>query len=386
MIEAGREYHVNYEPGSFRDRAGRIFYAGDEVYRALSPKALVEWQALQGATFFRRLMADGKLIATQEASLVDAPEGEWVAVLRHERIPFVSYPYEWCFGMLRDAALLQLELLLAALAEGMTLKDATPYNVQWRGSQPVFIDTLSFRRLEPGEPWVGYRQFCQLFLYPLLMQAYKGIPFQPLLRGRIEGIEPRTIRRAFSVRDMLRPGVFVDVLLHALSQDRFDQSTSVNVRRELRSAGFSKELVVRNVQRLTRVVRGLPAPPSSSPWSGYAQSNSYDDADREEKERFVGRALGTRRWRLVWDLGANTGWYSRLAVAHAETVVALDVDHASVERLYQTTRETSATNPIALVYDVADLYKVAYTIPTAFAIAAENPADLERRQIHVSVD
>jgi len=108
------------------------------------------------------------------------------------------------------------------------------------------------------------------------------------------------------------------------------------------------------VRRLTRIVRGLPAPSTVSPWSGYAESNSYDDADRAEKEDFVARVLAARRWGLVWDLGANTGRFARLAVPHAEVVVALDADHASVERVYQTARETAATNPLALVYDLAD--------------------------------
>ena len=105
----------------------------------------------------------------------------------HERLPFVSYPYEWSFSMLKDAALLELRILSAALAENLTLKDATPYNVQWRGSQPVFIDVGSFEGLRDGEPWAGYRQFCMLFLYPLMLEAYRGIPFQPWLRGNIDG-------------------------------------------------------------------------------------------------------------------------------------------------------------------------------------------------------
>src|SRR5206468_3819805 len=106
-------------------------------------------------------------------------------------LPFVSYPYEWPFEMLRDAALLQLGLIEEALAEDVVLKDGTPYNVQWRGAEPVFVDVGSFERLPPGEPWAGYRQFCMLFLYPLMLQAYRGIAPQPWPRGSLEGIEPR---------------------------------------------------------------------------------------------------------------------------------------------------------------------------------------------------
>ena len=102
-------------------------------------------------------------------------------------MPFVSYPYEWPFSMLKDAALLQLELNRRALAHDLTLKDASPYNVQWRGAEPVFIDVGSFERLRRDEPWAGYRQFCMLYLYPLMMQAYKGLPYHALLRGSVDG-------------------------------------------------------------------------------------------------------------------------------------------------------------------------------------------------------
>jgi len=163
MPEAG------VEPGSFRDRSARVFIQDDEVFRGLNERALEQWNTLSATAFFRRFVADGGLVGTERLDPAEralpAFAADWAAVLRHERIPFVSYPYEWSFGMLRDAALLQLDLLLAALDEGMTLKDASAYNVQWRGAKPVFVDVASFERRPPGEPWIGYRQFCQLFLY-----------------------------------------------------------------------------------------------------------------------------------------------------------------------------------------------------------------------------
>ena len=131
-------------------------------------------------------------------------DGRWAGLLRHERIPFVSYPYEWTFGMLKEAALLQLELLLAALDECLVLKDATPYNVQWRGTEPVFIDVGSFERLRPGEPWAGYRQFCMLYLYPLMLQAYRGVPYHAWLRGSLDGIAPSEARALLPARRISR--------------------------------------------------------------------------------------------------------------------------------------------------------------------------------------
>ena len=142
-------------------------------------------------------------------------------VLRHERIPFVSYPYEWTFSMLKDAALVQLDLLLAALDQGLILKDSTPYNVQFRGARPVFVDIGSYERQRDGEPWIGYRQFCMLYLYPLLLQATKGVPFQPWLRGSIDGITPAQMRALMSFRDRFRKGMFTNVFLHAKLEQRY---------------------------------------------------------------------------------------------------------------------------------------------------------------------
>jgi hypothetical protein len=113
--------------------------------------------------------------------------------------------------MLQDAALLQLDLLIAALDEGMTLKDATPFNAQWIGTRSVFIDTASFTRAEAGIPWLGYRQFCEMFLYPLLLQAYKDVPFHPWLRGSLDGLDAGHVNQLMSLRDRLRPGVFTHV-------------------------------------------------------------------------------------------------------------------------------------------------------------------------------
>jgi hypothetical protein len=349
-----RSRRVEFEPGSFRDRTGRVFYAGDAVYRALTPRGLAEWEALAASRFLPRLLAAGDVVATDRAAPPPDLDGSWAGLLRHERVPFVSYPYEWCFGMLQAAALLQLELLEAALGEGFSLKDATPFNVQWRGCRPVFIDLLSFYRLQPGEPWVGYRQFCEQFLYPLLLAAYRGVAFQPWLRGRLEGIPPHEADRLLGGFTRFRRGVFTHVYLHARSEARYDRATTRNVKRELAAAGFHRQLILANVRRLTRLVRGLESPWRGSLWASYGDDPGYAAEDREEKERFVGAAARDIRPALVWDLGANTGVYSRLAAEDAGYVVALERDLPAVERLYEEGRAAGRGNVLPLVFDVAD--------------------------------
>ena len=206
---------------SFRDRLGRVFQFRKQVYRALAAAAYEDWQVLSKAPFFQEEVKKGRIVPTQEVDSENWPaelnQQGWVACLEHERIPTISYPYEWSFGMLRDAALLQLELLQKALLAGLTLKDGTSYNVQFRGCEPVFIDIPSFQIRQEGEGWLGYRQFCQLNLYPLLLEAYRGIPFQPWLRGSLEGIEPQWMRSQVTWWDLLfRKGVWSHVVLHAM--------------------------------------------------------------------------------------------------------------------------------------------------------------------------
>ncbi len=214
--------------------------------------------------------------------------------------------------MLKDAALLHLELLAAALVEDVVIKDGTAYNIQWRGTRPVFIDVASFERLSPGHPWAGYRKFCQTFLFPLMMQAYKHVPFQPWLRGRLNGISPQECRNVMSFRDLFRRGVATHVFLHAWLDAR-QTFQDFDVLQDLPAAGFGKEQILRNVDRLIGLVRRLEWSPPESAWSGYADANTYAPADQRRKEDFVRNVTGSRRWKLIWDLGCNTGTYSRIA-------------------------------------------------------------------------
>jgi SAM-dependent methyltransferase len=344
------------DPGSFRDWDSRVFYDDGRVLRALSPAGLESWHAVARSRFFAEAVAAGRVVETREVEDVDlgvVPLPGTAGVLEHERVPFVSYPYEWPFSMLKDAALLQLDLLGHALAEDMTLKDASSYNVQWRGSQPIFIDVGSFEPLPEGEPWQGYRQFCMLFLNPLLLQAYKGVPFGPWLRGSLAGISPTEARRLMSARDLFRRGVLPHVVLHARLERRHAESAR-DVKGELRKAGFRKELIAANVRRLEKLVRGLEWKAGRTEWSDYGATTSYADEDARRKEAFVRDVAASRPWGLVWDLGCNEGRFSRIAAENARYVVSVDADAAVVDRLYRELAAEGNTTILPLVGDVTD--------------------------------
>ena len=343
-----------FDPGSFRDRSGRVFYRDARVYRALDQAAHAAWQHAQQAAFYRRFAGDGRIVRTQPASPeVAALNGHWAAIVEHDRIPFVSYPYEWSFSMLRDAALMHLDLLDAALQEDITLKDATPFNVQFVDAAPVFIDIASFVPYVAGEPWAGYRQFCQLFLYPLMLQAYRGVDIQPLLRTSLEGISPEMMSRLLSFRDLFRAGVFSHVSLHARMQRNF-RVADRDTRQSLKSHGFGRELIRANIRSLRRIVSNLRWAAPASTWSDYEIRCPHVQLDQSVKEEFVRSVVLTGRRSLVWDLGCNVGRFSLIAAAHAGSVVAMDGDHRAIDQLYLRLRSERTRRVLPLVVDLVD--------------------------------
>ena len=357
--------HAGVEPGSFRDPDSRVLVSDEGVFRVLSETGRADWEALASSELFERATAEGSLIGTRVAngdagalasaeSVMDVLAEPPAAVLRHDRIPFVSYPYEWTFGMLRDAALLELDLLLAGLDEGLILKDATPYNVQFEGAAPVFIDIGSFERLREGEPWAGYRQFCVQALYPLMVQAHRDIAFQPLLRGRLEGIPPAEAARMLPGRHRLHRGVLTHVVLHARLERRYERSAGDQVRGELRKARFGTELIRANARKLRKLVSRLEWKPGASAWASYRANTSYSDDDARRKSEFVREAVGRVAPALTWDLGANDGAHSRIAAEAGSYVLALDSDHATVEALYRSLRESGEARILPMVADLAD--------------------------------
>jgi len=346
------------DTGSFRDRDGRIYVQGGRVIRGLSEHALGEFEKLASTAFYTRFLKDGRLVSShlldpQDIDLPAEIKNQWAGFIEHRRIPVISYPYEWTFGMLRDAALLQLELLEAAIEEGMTLKDATPYNIQFDQGKPVFIDIASFETLASGAPWAGYRQFCEMFLFPLMLQTYKGINFQPLMRSSIDGVGVQTATRLFGFRDRFRGGVFSHVWLQSKLDNRYG-STKQDVRSELKTAGFNKAMILANIRKLGKLIRKLSWQGEGSEWGEYEAFHNYTESDHQLKETFISDSVAGSSAKVVWDIGCNTGQFSKIAAQHADHVLAMDLDHFAVERLYRECSETGLTNILPLIQNIAD--------------------------------
>jgi predicted RNA methylase len=346
---------VQPAPGSWRDPSSRVFAGDDRIVRALDRDAASDYDALEAAPFFRDALSAGRIIGTRRLDVVPErlSKDGWAAALEHERVPVVTYPFEWTFSMLRDAALLQLDLTEQAIDGGFITKDATPYNVQFVGSRPTFIDVGSFERLDVGEPWFGYRQFCEQFLSPLLLQS-RGVPMQPWLRGAPHGITPGECRAALPWRTRARPSVFVHVGLHAWAERRYGGS-SRDLRGEMRAAGFNPAIVRAQLRKLRRVVSRLKWSPKASAWSGYADRGHYTEHDLDAKEAFVRRVAAQRHRTQVLDIGANDGRFTEAALASGDYAVALDADPLVVDQLYRSLRDRRDERILPVTMDVANM-------------------------------
>ncbi len=342
--------------GSFRDRDGRVYHFESRVFRGLSEPALETYRKLQEKPFYKKLVETGKVIGTREIGAEENPlpdelKAQWAGFLEHDPVPVISYPYEWTFSMLKAAASLQLHLVERAVSNGFTLKDATPYNIQFVNRKPVFIDIPSFEILQEGEPWSGYRQFCEMFLFPLYLQAYKGTNFQPFMRSAINGVDVQAASALFGFRDRFRKGVMSHVWLQAKLDRRYGGSSD-NVRSNLKSAGFNRELILVNVRKMQKLVKKLEWEATGSEWGDYTEFHNYSDDDHVCKEEFIRNAIVTEQPKTVWDIGCNTGQFSRIAAAECSQVVSTDIDHVAVERLFLNPE--TPENILPLVQNLAD--------------------------------
>ena len=346
---------IQQDPGSFRDPLSRVFVGPDTVVRAFTAQGKADIDAVWSKKSIQAALASGDLISSTIVDPASAGLGApWVAAMTHPRLPFVSYPYEWTFSMLKDAALLQLGLTRATLADGIGLKDATPYNVQFLGSRAQFIDAGSFEKRRKTDPWYGYRQFCELFLYPLMLQGYLGVGFQPFLRGAVNGISPDTMRKLLpaSIRRP-RKGRLTHVVLHAAAQNRF-ADTEVKVKNEAAKAGMNATVLDATLRKLEKLVGGLSLGDKKSTWSEYTERGHYIENSLDEKQKFVRDAVASRPRRLVTDIGCNDGAFSRIASAHSDYVVAMDADPLVVDRLYNSLKAEKNDRILPLYVDMSD--------------------------------
>lgn len=344
---------VDRIPGSFRDPAGFVYRRDGRLLRQVDRSHAATWDEVVASGLFDALWDRGLLVRHTEVDLSLGDDRAHV-VIAPEEIPTISHPHEWAPGQLRAAALTTLAVQRVALDHGMILRDASAYNVQFHLGRAVFIDTLSFAPIEPDAPWVAYGQFCEQFLAPLALQVLVDDRLRRLLVGRIDGVELDLASRLLPARTKLRPGLAQHVHMHARARGRGGGGGSGDGGSP-RTAKFSHAALVGLADSLRRTVEHLTFDPGATVWGDYyAEIDHYDQAAMEAKVEIVTRHIDTVAPATVWDLGANTGRFSRLAVAAGATTVAWDIDVGAVEQAWQAIAAEDPQPLLPLVLDLSN--------------------------------
>lgn len=330
---------MEFDGGSFRDPSGRVLRHGDRILRAVFDHGLANFRAAQGSGVLQELVDRGWMLSAEPIAQGDVDQAmakvapnarQW---LQHPLLDYVSYPYEWCFSELKAAALLHLDVQLALLEHGFTLSDATAYNIQFRGTRPVFIDHLSIVPYEDGSAWIGQRQFGMQFLNPLYLWAKKGIAPLAWYRGSVEGIEPEEMVKLLGLRDRLS----FTVLAHIVGPAAFARRRVADGlgAQPVKQATLPKPRLVALLKSLREFIAGLSLPAAKTVWDDYAGNNSYDEARRTAKHRFVADIVSQAKGQITYDIGCNSGDFSDTALsAGARSVIGFDFDHGALERAY----------------------------------------------------
>ncbi|MBI4463056.1 MAG: methyltransferase domain-containing protein [Acidobacteria bacterium] len=353
---------------SFRDPGGRLIQHEGRVVRFVAPGSVSDLEGFLVSATVERFGAAGNLVASRR---MDPAEGRaWLAkagaadlggpteaalFLEHERIPFPSFPYEWPPEMLHAAGALTLDLSESLLAEGLGLKDATPYNIVFRGPQPVFVDVLSFERRAPGDPtWLPYAQFVRTFLLPLLVTRQFGLPLDTLLTTSRDGLEPEQVYRMCGWGQKLRPSMLALVTLPTwLAAWHREGDPALYRPRRLPDSEKARFILASLFKSLRRHLHRLaPTGMDRSAWSDYAAQRAYTADEAGSKQEFVQAALAEFRPKRLLDVGCNTGEFSFLAAAGGAEVVAIDSDPVVVGEVWRRARGSSR-NVLPLVVNLA---------------------------------
>jgi len=338
--------------GSFRDPSGFLFHADGVLYRQVNKSYSADYDMLMSSGLYEALTNAGKLVPHQEASGVASVTSDAYRIIKPQLIPFVSYPYEWSFSQLKDAALLTLDLQEEALKRGMSLKDASAFNVQFLGSKPIFIDTPSFERYVEGTPWVGYQQFCQHFVAPLALLSQCDIHLRSLSLSFLHGVPLSLASALLPKSSWFKFSHLIHIHLHARSQSKYADAAGGGKSSPARPLNRTALLGI--LDSLRSSVQKLTWTPGGTEWADYYKATNYTSRALSEKETIVDSLIREVKPNIAWDLGANNGLFSRLAVANGAYTVACDVDPSAVEKNYVRCKKEQNSSLLPLIVDLTN--------------------------------
>lgn len=361
-------------PGSFRDTSGFVFYQNGAVYRQINRIYQRDYDHLINSGLYAELVGQGLLIPHAEVGIEPVESEQAYRVIKPEQVAFVSYPYEWCFSQLKNSALCTLDIQRRALTYGMSLKDCSAYNIQFNNCRPIFIDTLSFERYQEGRPWVAYGQFCRHFLGPLALMSYRDLRLNQLLRVYLDGIPLDLSSSLLPRRTYLRFSLLTHLHLHAKSQLYFSDKRLPD---RMKNNKVNRRGLLNIIDSLEFAIKKLKGRSSRAIWSEYYTKNSYTSAAFRQKKEIVSGYLDQVKPASVWDLGANTGVFSRIAASKGAQVISFDNDPWSIELNYNECLGRGEKNILPLLIDfVNPSPRLGWANQERTALIERGPADM----------
>ena len=339
----------NKLPSSFRDPSGFLFIEDGKLYRQINQCYASNYKKLLVSGLYKVLTKKKYLINHSEVDQESVINKGVFKIIKPEFVPFISYPYEWCFSELKDVALLTLEIQKIAIAHDLSLKDASAYNIQFYKGKPILIDTLSFEKYEENRPWVAYKQFCQHFLAPLALMRYKDIRLNQLLKIYIDGIPLSLASELLPKRTYLRFPLLTHIHLHAKSQEKYSDKTI-----DINSKKISKFQLLALIDNLKSFIKNLNLPRIKTEWRDYYDNTNYTKVAREDKKRIIEKFVLEIKPRSVWDLGANTGFFSRITSRKDINTISFDIDPSAVEMNYSEMKKNNEQSILPLVMDLTN--------------------------------
>lgn len=336
---------------SFRDPSGNIFTKAGEIYRQVNFTYKEDYDFLMDCGLYQDLTKSGLLIEHEEIELNNRENPDVYKILKPQPISFISYPYEWCFSQLKDAGLTTLAIQKKALEFGMTLKDSSAFNIQFIRGKPILIDTLSFQKLQEGQPWIAYKQFCQHFLAPLALMNYKHVGAGLFSRNYIDGVPLELVSALLPIRSQLKLSMQIHLHLHARLQKRAGAKSEVKTRANKK---FTFRAFQGLIDNLESTVKHCKWRPKSTVWTEYYDGDSYTPEGLKHKTDTISEFLTEAAPKTVWDLGGNTGLFSRIASDKGIETISFDQDPGAIELSYATSVQRKETTLLPLVLDLTN--------------------------------
>ncbi len=331
-----------YHFGSFRDPSGFIFKENKNIYRKINPSYLGVYKLLKEKNVFNLLQKKGWLIYHKEITT-----DEYNFVIEPEYIPFVSYPYEWSFEQLKDAALLTLKIQYELLKHNFVLKDASAFNIQFWGCKPIFIDTTSFEIYQDGQPWAAYKQFCEHFLASLLLMKYTDVKISQLWLSNIDGIPLPLASKLLPLSTYWGSLSAMHIHAHARSTKKNEKFTGTFF-----SASLSKNKLLKLIEHVYDGIASLTVK-TSSHWSNYYQSCTYSETTLIEKLNFLKNHISIQSEGFLIDIGCNEGYFSKSLSDKNIYTIAFDSDHDVINSMYVDLKKQQ-TNILPLIVDITN--------------------------------